>query len=68
MIIREGYFIKIGMDPPQHIFRMTPLTDTLWEEVQKLSSMDAIELVLTRKKTWSFFSRYFAVLKRDRGL
>lgn len=56
------------MNPLLHTLQMTSLTDALWEEVDKLLSKDAIELVLRGERTKGFFSRYVMVLKRDRGL
>lgn len=68
MIIKEGYSIEFRMDPPLHTFRMTPSTDILPEEVQKLLSKIAIELEPTGERSRWVFSRYFVVPKRDGGL
>lgn len=66
-IIFSGYAIGFRHLPPSPRFIVTPSSQVL-REMSNLLQKGAVELVPTSEQGQGFYSRYFTVPKRDRGL
>ena len=67
-IIKDGYSIEFDALPPSGVVRSTPPSDPLLKEVRILLSKGAIIPVPRGQRHRGFYSRYFAVPKRDGGV
>ncbi|XP_060105174.1 E3 ubiquitin-protein ligase ZNRF3 [Heteronotia binoei] len=67
-IIREGYRIEFVQAPPPSGLIVTPPSPVLLQEVENLITKHTIEPVTTDSPVTGFYSRYFAVPKKDGGL